>query len=338
MTEMIRFSLLNMQKEQVMPNVPASPSAKHAAIVSLSKWLVACTMLAALSIFSRRSDEIMRRTVIISSDDAGMCSSVNRGTIAALQAGVVRSTSIMTCCPAFEEFAEFARSHPQYDYGVHLTLTCDLKAPGWGAILPISEIPSLVADDGFFHSSTHEVARFASTAEVEAELRAQIRKAMNSGINISHLDHHMWVLFARPDLLRLYVQLGKEFSLPIRFSKQVPRRMLSAYGEEVLSTYVEQLKALEQNRVPILDAIEADNYSIPPSEKRPYLLTNLRNLRPGLTEIVIHCASPDGSSIEPPDAAARFADTANFSANEIRHELARLRIDVLDWRELRARQ
>jgi len=321
-----------------MPSDSNQPTANHAVIGSLSKWFVVCATLAVLLAFFGRNDGEAQRAVIISSDDAGMCSSVNQGTMAALQAGVVRSTSIMTCCPAFDEFAEFALSHPQYDYGVHLTLTCDLKAPGWGPVLGNSEVPSLVASDGYLHSSTHEVARLASLPDVEAELRAQIRKAMNAGIRITHLDHHMWVLFARPDLLRLYVQLGKEFGLPIRLSREVPRRILSAYGEEVISTYLEQLKALEQAGSPLLDGIEADNYSIPPHEKRPYFLTNLRSLRPGLTEIVIHCASPDGSQIEPPDAAARFADTATFSASEFQDELLRLRIDVLDWRDLNARR
>jgi chitin disaccharide deacetylase len=204
--------------------------------------------------------------------------------------------------------------------------------------LPKSRVSSLVSDDGDFPASTFEVARSAKLSDVESELRAQIHKAINAGIEISHLDHHMWVLYARPDFLRLYVQLGKDFGIPIRFSRQVSRQRMDNYGEEAFSVYLDQLKELELAGLPILDDIEADNYSIPAADKRTYYLTNFRNLRPGLTEIVIHCASPDGSHIEPPDAAARYADTAIFSAHELRDDLSSMRIEIVNWKQFRAKK
>ena len=265
-----------------------------------------------------------------------MCRSVNLGTIQALRAGVVKSTSIMTCCPAYEEFATFAKAHPEFDYGVHLTLTCDLRAAGWGPVLPVSEVPSLVDGDRFFHATTGEVARQAVLAEVEAEFRAQIHKAKSSGIAISHLDHHMWVLYSRPDLLRLYVQLGREFGLAVRFTRDLPPRLNSS-DEQMISCYHEQLQVLKQAGLPLLDSLESENYSKRPTDKRAYFLDYFRNLRPGITEFVIHCASPDPSPIAPPDAAARCADTAVFSAQEFHDELQRLRIEIIDWRSLNTR-
>ena len=59
------------------------------------------------------------------------------------------------------------------------------------------------------------------------------------------------------------------------------------------------------------------------------------DLRPGVTEIVIHSASPGDSLIPPPDAAARYADTMTFSSEETREELSNQRVDVLDWQGLR---
>ena len=302
------------------------------ALARLFKWIAVCVLLAAVLILFAQSGPFASRAVIVSSDDSGMCASANQGAIQALRAGIVKSTSIMTCCPAFEEFAEFARANPQYDYAVHLTLTCDLRERGWGPVLPKDQVPTLVDAEGFLHSSTYDVARNADLGEVEAELKAQIRKAQDAGIKITHLDHHMWVLFGRDDLLRLYVKLGQEFNLPVRYSREIPRQVS---GDQAIATYLEQMKVVEQSGFPVVDWLEAANYSVPPGEKRAYFLNQLRNLRPGVTEIVIHCASPGDSLIPPPDAAARYADTTTFSSEETREELTNQRVEVLDWQTLR---
>ncbi len=300
-------------------------------IVCLSATLVLVTVVA---LFLRAS-EPLSRAVIISSDDAGMCAAVNDGTILALASGVIRSVSIMTCCPAFEDFARFAARHPEYDYGVHLTLTCDLPEQPWGPVLSAVEVPSLVTSDGRFPFLPRDVAASAKIKEVEAELRAQIRKALDAGIRISHLDHHMFVLFARPDLLALYGQLSREFDLPVRFESKPPMPLLEPYGSEVIKAYRRQFQQLNKSKMPILDSIDYDNYVEQAEAKRAYYLSTLRKLRPGTTEIIIHCASKSKSGINPPHVDRRVADRSFFSSKEAMNELIKLQAKVIDWKEFR---
>lgn len=269
--------------------------------------------------------------VIISSDDAGMCSAVNEGTIFALESGLVKSVSIMACCPAFHEFARFAAAHPEYDYGVHLTLTCDLPVQPWGPVLPKSRVPSLVTSNGSFPSWPQDVAKSADIKEVEAELRAQIQKTLNAGIRVSHLDHHMFVLFARPDLLDLYVRLAGEFNLPIRFAYATPLPLLEPYGREVVEVYGSQLKKLEQLKMPILDGIEYHNYMEEASKKRAYHMETFRNFKAGTLEIVIHCSRKSDSGINPPQVDGRVADMRFFSSKEAVAELKKLQTKVIGW-------
>ena len=56
--------------------------------------------------------------------------------------------------------------------------------------------------------------------EAWTEARAQIRKALAAGVDVTHLDSHMGVLQYRPDYLEMYLRLAVEFDLPVRMASQ----------------------------------------------------------------------------------------------------------------------
>jgi len=275
------------------------------------------------------------RYIVIHTDDAGLCPAVNAATIDAMERGVVSSASIMTCCPGFDEFAAYAVVHPERDFGVHLTLTSELNTFRWGPVLSARDVPSLVDENGHFWRSVAQVAEHAELDDVERELRGQIDRAIAAGIRVSHLDHHMWVLYSRPDLIDLYVQLGITYDIPVRFCTVAPQDQIIDRGPTMIAAYNAQRAVLEAQGMPVFDFVETGNYDIQPEDKRDYYLTHLRRIPPGVSEFVIHCAYDVPGAMKPHAASYRQADTRVFMSLEIEDEIRKLGLHVIDWSQFR---
>ena len=154
--------------------------------------------------------------VLIRCDDIGMCHSVNMAARQVLETGIPVSMSVMVPCPWFSEAAEMLKQYKNVSIGIHLTLNSEWKNYRWGPVLGSKAVPSLVDSVGdFFPSRSRLFANNPSLAEIEAELRAQIQKAINSGLKIDYLDHHMGAAVQTPETRAIVEKLAKEFHLGI---------------------------------------------------------------------------------------------------------------------------
>src|SRR5215471_7563315 len=121
------------------------------------------------------------KLIIVHADDLGETHAVNAAAIKALEAGAVNSASMMVPCPWFPEIADYAKSHPDADLGLHLTLTSERVYYRWGPVAPADKVQSLVDENGYFHHDwdQHE---HVNPRDVEVELRAQIERALAMGV------------------------------------------------------------------------------------------------------------------------------------------------------------
>ena len=233
-----------------------------------------------------------KRFLIVHSDDAGMSHSVNRATIDAMEKGFVSSCSIMVPCPWFPEFAEWASQHPEKDFGIHLTLNSEFDRYRWGPVAGRDKVPTLVDKDGYLHGSKEEVIAQARPAEVEIELRAQIDRALQAGIKLSHLDTHMGTVVSTADMLEIYIRLGLEYDLPVMIIRNLDPILVQGYPA-LARKNTEYIQTLEAKNLPAIDYLFQFYDGKDSRARQDRYLKTFRELKPGVTQMIIHCGYDD---------------------------------------------
>ncbi|MEA2765943.1 MAG: hypothetical protein QOK07_2347 [Gemmatimonadaceae bacterium] len=143
-----------------------------------------------------------------------MSHSVNMGLQRLIETGLPVSVSVMFPTPWYQETVEILKRNPAVAVGIHLTLNSEWKNYRWGPVLGRTAVPSLVDADGYFFQSAEALHQnHPNLQEVENELRAQIQRALASGLKIDYVDYHMGTAVRYPEFREITERLAKEFGL-----------------------------------------------------------------------------------------------------------------------------
>src|SRR5216110_875723 len=152
--------------------------------------------------------------LIIRSDDAGFSHSVNMALQRLIDTGLPLSVSVMFACPWYQETVAILKRHPAVAVGIHLTLNSEWKNYRWGPVSGREAVPTLVDAEGYFFPSADALSQnHPDLREVEKELRAQIQRALRSGVKVDYVDYHMGTVTRYPEFRDVAERLAREYGL-----------------------------------------------------------------------------------------------------------------------------
>lgn len=157
------------------------------------------------------------KAIIVTADDLGKNLPVNQGIVETYLNGVVTNVNLQSPTLFASQAVELLQSYPRVPVGIHLTLN---RTPEhkYGPLVGANKAPSLVDRNGLFHTNFFHALLVGKRDEIKAELRAQIEFARERQLDISHIDCHMgWCYGDDPDAQEPFLELAKEYNLPVRW-------------------------------------------------------------------------------------------------------------------------
>lgn len=235
------------------------------------------------------------RYLIINADDLGMCHSSNQAIFKLFEEGFITSSTVMAPCPWVKEVAEYYKSHPEVDIGVHLTFTSEWKLYKWGPVTRNKPVNSLITKEGYFPESAEDVELKAKREEVREEIKNQIELVIGLGINPSHLDNHMGSLYGLKygnSFLDIVFEFCRMYNFPFRLPKNIDEETKMQLPKEAISNYEKIVDLADKIGIKLIDYLVSYSFSLEEGEDyktfKKRVIDILRNLKSGVSELYIH--------------------------------------------------
>ena len=280
------------------------------------------------------------KQLIITADDFGLSGGVNRAIEQGWKNGLLTVASVMPGAPAFAEAVKISRRNPGLQVGLHLTLAQGL------AVLPPAEIPELVDGGGNFSANPIRAGlRYfldrGLYCQLKREIEAQIKKVLDAGIALTHIDGHL-NMHLHPTVLRILSELMPRYGITtIRVPQERLAENLRFDGRRKLGKTLENLvfgfladhARPELDRIGMIYASEVKGVLNSGQMTEAYVLNILDGLRDGLTEIYFHPGIlPDAEiSRRMPDYRHQ-EELAAILSPAVRERLKALQIQLQNYR------
>lgn len=223
------------------------------------------------------------------------------------------------------------------DLGVHLTLNAESAAFRWKPISTLASSSGLLDESGHMWATVPDLRENADPLAVRDELRTQIETAMDSGIDVTHLDSHMGAALC-PEFVEHTVDLAIEYRLPLVF----PRELDDFTATVELGEVDLQVMETQRSRAIEADVALGDRFIMPLFGRRPgrceeIVREELSEAGPGVNYLSLHCADgSDITAIHPDDGYWRIEEYELFGREDFISWLQD-RFTVKGMREFRER-
>ena len=269
------------------------------------------------------------RAVVPHVDDLGASHGANAAFLDLARRGAVTCGSVMVPGPWFREIADAAAADPSLDIGIHLTLTSEWDACRWAPISTVSRASGLIDPDGYFWRDVASLRRHLVPEAAAAEMRAQVERALATGLAPTHVDAHMAAAMM-PELLDAQVRLARDYGLmPI-----LPRSIVWAPD---LTRYRAAVAALDAAGAPVVDHC-CGTLAVAEDGLEDGWTALVAALSPGTTHLALHCTAPgDFAAMAPAHDGWRTGEYRLFARGFVRDLCAAHGVEVTSTRALQAR-
>ena len=235
------------------------------------------------------------KQIIVTSDDFGLSAGVNAAVETGWREGILTCASIMPAGDAVGEAAAIARRNPGLQVGLHLTLVQGR------AVLPPDEIPDLVDAAGCFPDDPVKTGmRYffdkGIYKQLRREIEAQLQRAADLGLAVSHLDGHLNI-HLHPTVFAFLAELMPRYGITsFRLSRERLLQNLGFSRERWAGKSIERVifGSLAGNARSCLDhlgisyAAEVKGVLSSGCMTEAYVLHILGGLKNGVTELYFH--------------------------------------------------
>jgi|TARA_B110000914_G_scaffold224877_1_gene243962 predicted glycoside hydrolase/deacetylase ChbG (UPF0249 family) len=266
------------------------------------------------------------KLLIIHADDIGLSNSVNQASFKALKNGYVNSGSIMMPCEYISDVGQFAIKNPSIDLGLHLTVTSEWRDYKWNGVLQPNKTPSLINKKGELSENIKQFVLNAEPLELKSELQAQIDLSKSIGINPTHIDSHEGALFYDQDLFKVYLEIGEKNKLPVFVPKMVAVHFDKNFPKP--------------ENVVVIENFYMAQKGIKHDEWETFYLDILDNLKPGISQLIVHLGYDDDEmksiTVDHPDFGSKWRnlDYDIVSSDKFKNALKKNKIKLITWKEI----
>lgn len=279
--------------------------------------------------------------LIINGDDFGISEEANEAIIRAHQNGVLTSCSLMVTGDASAQAVQLARENQKLAVGLHL-VTVQGRA-----VLPPSDIPSIVDGNGYFSNNpTMAGVKYflaeKARREIRREIGAQFAKFAATGLNFSHVDSHLHmhvnpvVFNASLEFCRRYHvnrmrvpkdDFGIAFRLdPVNAIKNAPSALIFS----LLCRHMK--KGLREEEFIFTDRVYGHFFTGRMSES--VVLDMLGQIRATANELYLHPAVPRGGTLLNDRLIQCKKEFDILVSREVRNRISGLDIKLTTYSEL----
>lgn len=278
------------------------------------------------------------KQLIVTGDDFGLSQPVNEAIEIAHRDGVLTATCLMVGAPMATQAVALAKRLPRLAVGLHVVVTRGTS------VLPLAAVPDLVDAEGRFDDNLVRAGfRYFFLPRVRRqlaqEIRAQFEAFRATGLDLDHVSGHNH-MHLHPTVLGLILRIGRDFGAP---AVRVPFEPLAgpeatlgrAAGWLFLAPWTAWMKwrlrraGLHHNHLVfgMRDVGRMD---------RSRLLSVLRRLPEGVSELICHPATGAWAGIDPAASGFRFKDElAALVDPEVRGAIALSGAELSSYRSSR---